>query len=345
MTKTYGLKALRALIPMATEAPPLLASYDPFGNGTQPWIVRYIVDSKGFWLQLNDQYGQVGGSKSPLEPHETEGLTGFNRDDLEASSLDGVGYRWGLPGGAPLLPLQFTAKQFLDFNTRCNNLFAGAMERPAKFRKLSAKEVNKVFDMGPPVKDSAAWEPKKRDLKAEWIAELQKTNQEAAELARVILDGVFPMNAGLDSAKACAAVAATAASEEPEPQPQSLPTTGAIQPAALNAQLKAPYTAPPAADTASRERSEKAGPAGRNIPAWVDKAAPYIAKVLREGRHATAKDLHTALFNKAGIDDSPFQKGSGVKRDNIVFGDGLSSISLKRFQNLWTQIKTAAKKV
>lgn len=183
MTKTYGLKAIRALLPMAREAPPLLASYDPFGDGTESWIVRYIVDSIGFWLQVNDQYGCGGVNKSPLSIREIEGMTGLNQDDLEATSLDGVGARWGLPGGAPLLPLPFTAKQFLDFDARCNGLFSGAMERPV-WQPLPESELENAADL----------EPEGRNFEAERIAELETTNPEAAELAKIILSGVAPVS-------------------------------------------------------------------------------------------------------------------------------------------------------
>lgn len=190
MTKTYGLKAIRALIPMAAEASPLLASYTPFGDDAEPWIARYIVGSKGFWLQKNDRYGHGYGNQPPPSTGEVEAMTGLNPDDLEAISLDGVGYCWGLPGGSPLLPLPFTAKQFIDFDTRSGKLFSGAMERPV-WQPLPESECENATD------DS---EPEGRDFQAEWIAELEATNPDAAELARIILSGVVPESDSLDSA-------------------------------------------------------------------------------------------------------------------------------------------------
>lgn len=154
MTKTYRLNAIRPLMPMAREALPLLASFYPLGGEPTSWLIRYIVDSEGFWLQVNDEYGS---NNSPLSFHEFEGMTCFTQDDLEHSQLEGQGYRWGLLGGKPILPLPFTAGQFLEFDNITGGAGRGSFP-----------------------------------LSVEDLTKLEQVNPDAAELARIILSGVVP---------------------------------------------------------------------------------------------------------------------------------------------------------
>ncbi len=180
MSKTYRLEALRPLLPMAREALPLLASHDPFGNGTAPWLIRYIIDEEGFWLQVDDNYLSAG---QPFSFREFEGLTGYSTDDLEHSLIDGIGYRLGLLHGRPLLPLPFTAAQLFEFESKAG-LIKGHLE------------------MG--------------DESEDWLSDLERSNPDAAALARMILtDAIPPEEAGQDDTKAQAVPVMAEAVEVP----------------------------------------------------------------------------------------------------------------------------------
>ena len=142
---------------MTREALPLLGSFDPFGSGIEPWLIRWIANSAGVWLQVDDNYGNQG----PLSMREVEGMSRFNPDELEVSHVDGVGYCYGLPGGKPILPFPFTAEQLFEFDQRQDglvrgNFYSGAEEAEAQ------------------------------------LTELEQTNPEVAELARIIFSGVMP---------------------------------------------------------------------------------------------------------------------------------------------------------
>lgn len=157
MTKTYSLKALRPLFSMAREALPLLASFDPFGDGTEPWMIRWVGDYEGFWLQVNDSYG----TGETLSAHGILGMSGFDCDDLQGKKLDGAGYVYGLPGGKPILPLPFTALQLFEFDKQIGGLVQNCF--------LSGAE----------------------EAEAQ-LTELERSNPDAAELARIIFSGVMP---------------------------------------------------------------------------------------------------------------------------------------------------------
>jgi hypothetical protein len=159
--KAYRLNAIRPLLPLASEDLPLLASFYPLTDGVEPWLIRYVVNTEGFWLQANDQ---LGSNHPPLSFHEFEGMTGFTKDELEPGKLEGMGYRWGLPGGKPILPLPFTAKQFLEFANRLGDVARGVM-------------------------------PLNTDDAAQFVTELAQRNPDAAELAQIILSGVAPTDA------------------------------------------------------------------------------------------------------------------------------------------------------
>lgn len=157
VAKFYQLKALSPLLALKREELPLRYSFDRFGDATQPWLVRWIVDSAGFWLQVNDHYMP----NSPLSQQEFQDLSGFNPDDLEHSYLNGIGYRYGFPGGKPILPLPFTAIQLFEFDRQ----------------------------LGGVVRDNFCLGEKEADSQ---LAELEQSNPEAAELARIIFSGVMP---------------------------------------------------------------------------------------------------------------------------------------------------------
>jgi hypothetical protein len=188
MPKTYTLKALWPLIPMARQKPPLQAILDPLDDGTGLWIVRYVADEHGFWLQVNDEYAGAEVPGQTLSRQGIIGLTGFDVDDLEAKQIDGVkDYFYAMQGGAPLLPIPFTARQFRKFDERAGGIFSSAMCRGG----LSPKDLMNKRAIGPPPSDSAVWSPEEwRDFTAEWLTELKKTNPDAEELAHAILSGI-----------------------------------------------------------------------------------------------------------------------------------------------------------
>ena len=138
---------------MTRPAPPLLGSFDRFDDR----LIQWIADAAGLWLRVNDDsaYGGV------LSAHAVEDLSGFHPDDLEISYVDGVGYRYGLPGMRPILPFPFTAMQLFEFDKQ-----AGDLVRCNFY--IDAKEAE------------------------EQLIELEQTNPEAAELARIIFSGVMP---------------------------------------------------------------------------------------------------------------------------------------------------------
>jgi len=149
--KTYQLKALWPLLQFETAKAPLLATLDAYGGG----LVKYAVSQDGFWL-----FSQI---EQPFNVHESEGLTGFHPADLVPKQIDGVdGYFHALQGGAPLLPLPFTAAQLIEFDRRTGGLVVASIERG-------------------------------NDTEG-WIAELGKNNPDAAELASGIHGGKWPVD-------------------------------------------------------------------------------------------------------------------------------------------------------
>lgn len=150
MAKTYPLKALWPLLPFEVAPAPLQATLDAYGGG----LVKYAVNPDGIWLySLAD----------PLTASESENLTGFHPADLVPKQIDGVeGYFYALLGGAPLLPIPFTADQLIAFNERTAGLIASCIERGSETDA--------------------------------WIADLEKNNPDAAELARGIHGGKWPLD-------------------------------------------------------------------------------------------------------------------------------------------------------
>ena len=97
MTKTYGLKVLRELIlvPFTRKQPPLVAMFDPITHYCDEYLYRYVIDSRGLWLQINDSYG----TGEVLNEHEML-LTGYTSldDEIAHIHIDGAGYCYGLQG-------------------------------------------------------------------------------------------------------------------------------------------------------------------------------------------------------------------------------------------------------
>jgi len=117
-------------------------------------LVKYAVSQDGIWLY---------SLADPLTASESENLTGFHPADLVPKQIEGVeGYFYALLGGAQLLPIPFTADQLIAFNERTAGLIASCIERGSETD--------------------------------EWIADLEKNNADAAELARGIHGGKWPLD-------------------------------------------------------------------------------------------------------------------------------------------------------
>ena len=117
-------------------------------------LVKYAVSQDGIWLFYLAQ---------PLTVHESENLTGFHPADLVPKQIDGVeGYFYAMQGGAPLLPLPFTKDQLIEFEKRMAGLIGSCIERG--------------------------------DDTDAWIADLEKENPDAAELARGIHSNQWPFD-------------------------------------------------------------------------------------------------------------------------------------------------------
>lgn len=173
MTKLYSIKALRHFLALESTVAPLSYFFYPMdlrGRGSS-WMFRYVVDSKGFWFQKNDKYQSE--SENGFDVSEIAGVSGLDLDDLELvpfesnalqhSEVQRHPFRYGHPGGKPILPLTFTARQFLWFEKTC---------------------------LPSPLRDY--WFLSNSTTEAEQLAELKKTNHEAAELAQICLSGVAP---------------------------------------------------------------------------------------------------------------------------------------------------------
>lgn len=117
-------------------------------------LVKYAISPDGIWLFSLAQ---------PLNACESENLTGFHPADLVPKQIDGVeGYFYALLSGAPLLPIPFTKDQLIAFNERTAGLIASCIERGSETDA--------------------------------WIADLEKDNPDAAELARGIHGGKWPLD-------------------------------------------------------------------------------------------------------------------------------------------------------
>lgn len=117
-------------------------------------LVKYAVSQDGIWLFSLAQ---------PLSVDESENLTGFHPADLVPKQIDGVeGYFYAMQGGAPLLPLPFTKDQLIAFEKRMAGLIGSCIERG--------------------------------DDTDAWIADLEKDNPDAAELARGIHGNQWPLD-------------------------------------------------------------------------------------------------------------------------------------------------------
>lgn len=175
MTKLYSIKSLRPLLPLDSTVAPLRGFFYPMGGGDDGgWMFRYVVDSKGFWFQKNDRY--VSPYEKGFHDSEIAGVSGldladlelvpFESDALQHSEVQRHPFRYGLPGGEPILPLPFTARQFFDWEKKClRDELLGHNE--VRFEHMYFADDDR-------------------------LAELETTNPESAELARICLAGIAP---------------------------------------------------------------------------------------------------------------------------------------------------------
>jgi len=257
MAKTYPLKALRPLLPFKRAAPPLLATLDAYDDG----LVKYAVTQDGVWLFSLPQPLTMHefSLPQPLTEHEFKSLTGFDPDDLVLRKIEGVeGYFYALQGGAPLLPIPFTKDQFIEFDKRTADL------------------IDSCIDRG--------------DDTDAWITDLEKRNPDAAELARGIHGGKWPLDLA----------------DIVDTKPESV--------------------------VASTKRQT-----------WRDVAMEYVVGVYKAGQYATTKHFYKALLDKAGTDDSPFQKGTGENSGSLFVQVISKPLSLKTLENAMPKIRQAAK--
>lgn len=174
MTKLYHIKSLRPFLPLQSTAAPLRGFLYPMGGRDDcSWIFRYVVDSKGFWFQKNDKYMSV--HENSFHDSEIAAVSGLDLDELELVPFESAAlqhsevqrhpHRYGLPGGEPILPLPFTARQFFDWEKKC-----------LRMELINGNEVHfehMFFD-------------------EEYLAELETTNADSAELVRICLAGIAP---------------------------------------------------------------------------------------------------------------------------------------------------------
>jgi hypothetical protein len=175
MTKLYDIKSLRPFLPLQSTAAPLRGFFYPMGgeDGFE-WMFRYAVDSKGFWLQKNDKYPSTYAKS--FENSEIAGGSGLDLDDLEVGEFDSTALqhpevlrhpcRYGLPGDKPILPLPFTARQFFDWEQKC------LREEYVNVAEVRFEHIYFGDD--------------------EWLAALEATNPDSAELVRICLAGIPP---------------------------------------------------------------------------------------------------------------------------------------------------------
>jgi hypothetical protein len=73
---------------------------------------------------------------------------------------------------------------------------------------------------------------------------------------------------------------------------------------------------------------------------WKDIVFPYVIKTFQAGQFATAKLLFKKLELGAGVEDSPFEKGTGTHVGSLFIREINQPLALKTFQNAWNEIKS-----
>ena len=74
---------------------------------------------------------------------------------------------------------------------------------------------------------------------------------------------------------------------------------------------------------------------------WRDVAWRYVLETFKAGQFSTAKSLYYTLESKAGSEDSPFDKGTGVHRYALYVREIGNTVTLKTIQNAWPKIKAS----
>lgn len=116
--------------------------------------VNYVANTVGIWL--------VADLKGLID-QEIQALTGLHPAKLGSKKIEGVnGYVYGMHEGTPLLPLPFTAAELIAFEKRTPGVISEHIARG--------------------------------DETDVWIDDLEKENPDAAELARGIHYGEWPLN-------------------------------------------------------------------------------------------------------------------------------------------------------
>ncbi len=168
MAQVYTLDAIFAVLPFTYASLPLVGLFYPFTDSdcdsdSTDWLVRYVVDSKGFWLQTNDPKPEPEKEiKRPiLSRHEFEVVTGYRPTQLTRATLASGDCVYGTVDGGPILAVPCSARQFFDFLTRAD-------AAPRDFLFMDDDDANKQ------------------------LAELENTNPEGAELWRLALSGELP---------------------------------------------------------------------------------------------------------------------------------------------------------
>lgn len=161
MDKTYQFKDLIEIIPFVPKALSRMPKWDVYGDG----LIEYVADRGGVWLYKHGSGFDDRGDRK---------LTWLSRSELSERRIEGFGIVYGMKDGTPLLPLPFTAKEFMTFNART----AGMITRVNQHGERTGK----------------------------WIEAIRKRNNDATDLAAVILYGDLPMppevSAPIESASA-----------------------------------------------------------------------------------------------------------------------------------------------
>ena len=113
----------------------------------------------------------------------------------------------------------------------------------------------------------------------------------------------------------------------PATEPQTAPATDTATTA------PAPVVAADLLDTMERTHVKR--------KTWRDVAWTYVVETFKGGQYSTAKNFYRALENKAGANDSPFDKGTGMHLHSLYVREICETVTLKTIQNAWAEIKTS----
>lgn len=112
----------------------------------------------------------------------------------------------------------------------------------------------------------------------------------------------------------------------------------APEPASAPAVAVAAPTPAPSASAPTVAAPEPAQKQKKPRRSWWNEVVSYLAGLLRDGKHRTAKELHRAAEKLAGADGSPFEIVDRELRAR-EFG---RAVAVKTLQNRWAEVKAAA---